>query len=78
MVNLFHTINMQKIEVYFDNCIRYAFNCGLYSHVYEPIFGMMIYKTKLHSLIPVGIALTFTQGYRVVRKLELEQFYFIV
>ena len=33
-------------------------------------FGMKLYTTKLYSLIPVWMALLFTQGHRVARKLE--------
>ena len=36
-------------------------------------FGTMLDTTKVNSLIPVWMTLMFTQGYRVVGKLELVQ-----
>ena len=56
--------------------MKYLFSTVLFQDTCELIhfkFGMMLNTTKLYSLLPVCMTFLFTQGHRVMVKLEFVQ-----
>ena len=67
MLNFFRTINIQDREL---------FSCHFIEYTLEPICfksRIMLDTTKLYSMVPVRITLTFTPGHMVTEKLGLVQ-----
>ena len=68
MLDLFCTSNVQGREVCRHDFMKYTFNIVMCQDTCELIcfkLGMMLYTTKLYSLIPVWSTLIFTQGHWV-------------
>ena len=56
--------------------MKKRFNIGLHLDACRPIssdLDLMVDMNKLYSLIPVLMTLTFTQGHKVMGRLELVQ-----
>ena len=60
---------------HFSSCAKYIFNIIMCLDTSEPICFKLnvINTTKFYSLIPVWMTLMFTQGHRIMGKLELVQ-----
>ena len=72
----FCMVYSQGRELNFSDFKENMLMVGLRSDAYEPVcfkHGMMIDMIRLCMLIPAWMTLIFTQGYRVLRKLELVQ-----
>ena len=76
MRKLFCTSNIQGRELCWHDFMTYMFNIVMYRDTCDPIcfkLGMMLHTTKLYCLIPVWMTLMFSQGHRIIGKLELVQ-----
>ena len=72
LLNLFCAVNIQERELCLDDFITYTSYTGQCSDIYKLIcynLYMMLNTTKLFSLIPVWMTLTFTQDLRGMGKL---------
>ena len=75
MLNLFCTSNIQEKELCWRDFIKYMINIVVCRDACEPIcfkLDVMLGMTKLYNLIPVWMTLVFTQGHRIMGKLEFE------
>ena len=67
MLSVFCTSTIQGKELCWHDFIKYMINIVLCWDICEPIcfkLGMVLYMTKLYTLIPVWMTLMFTQGHR--------------
>ena len=71
---MFHAINIQGRALYQTDFMTNTFNIGLCLDIFEPVsfkLGLVIAVPKVYTLVPVWMALPFTQGHMVSRKIEL-------
>ena len=79
MLNYFCGKYYPRRKLCWQNCIEFTINILLCQDTYEPIhfkLGMLLDMTKLYSLISVWMTMMFTQGHKVMGKLELVQSFF--
>ena len=72
----FHLTVIQVREMYKGDFVRNLLSIGVHLGDYTPISfkrGMMINMTKLCMSMPGSMTMTFTQGHRIMRELELVQ-----
>ena len=74
MPNLYCTISIQWRKLNLRDFIKYTVNTGLQLDTCETIcskLDMMLITTKLYSMKPVWMTLTFTEGHTFTEKWEL-------